>query len=127
MKTYIINNKRRFTLIGMAALVLILVGVAVPRSYTAPQAITVTADVTSQTCHQHDALVTLTATVSPAQLAKFRWDWNNDGIWDTRASTRSTVMHEFQDQATITVGVLARNQTGETATNTVTFNTIHCP
>ena len=127
MKTYIVSNKRWFTSIGMAILGLILLGVAVPTSYTSPQAITVTATVTGQTCVQHDALVTFSATVNPAQTAKFRWDWNNDGIYDTRATTRTTARHEFQDQATFTVGVLARNQAGESATDTVTFTTIHCP
>ena len=127
MKTYIISNKRWFTSIGMTILGLILLGVAVPTSYTSPQAISVTATVTGQTCTPtHDALVTFSATVSPAQTARFRWDWNNDGIYDTRATTRTTARHEFQDQATFTVGVLARNQAGESATDTVTFTTIRC-
>jgi hypothetical protein len=64
--------------------------------------------------------------VDPPQTATFRWDWNNDGIYDTRGNTRTTVKHEFQDQATITVGVQATSATGEIATNTVTFNTRRC-
>jgi hypothetical protein len=111
----------------MATLGLTLLGVAVPSSYTSPQAIAVTAAVTGQTCVQHDALVTFSATVTPAQTARFRWDWNNDGIYDTRATTRTTARHEFPDEMTFTVGVKATNQAREMATDTVTFTTIRCP
>src|SRR3982750_288620 len=92
--------------IGAAALGLILSGLAAP----AAQALTANAFVVRQSCLNGDFVqVTLSATVQPNQAVKYRWDFNNDGIFDTVASSNPTVTHRYPDERRVTARVLAVN------------------
>ncbi|PZR72533.1 MAG: hypothetical protein DLM52_12695 [Chthoniobacterales bacterium] len=64
---------------GLGGLSLILSGVAAP----AAKALTANAFVVKQSCINGDVVaVTLSATVQPNQAVKYRWDFNNDGVFD---------------------------------------------
>jgi hypothetical protein len=91
------------------------------------QALTVNAFVMRQTCVNGDVVaVTLSATVQPNQRVRYRWDFNNDGVFDTLASFNPTVTHNYRDERRITARVLAVNANGVRAVDTVTFNTRRC-
>lgn len=117
------KRNRWFTWIGAVGLCLILSALAAP----AAQALTVTAFVVKQSCLNGDFVqVTLSATVQPNQQAKFRWDFNNDGVFDTVASSNPTVTHRYLDEKRVTARVRAVNASGAKALDTVTFTTIRC-
>jgi len=90
-------------------------------------ALTVNAFVVRQTCLNGDVVaVTLSATVQPNQQVRYRWDFNNDGVFDTVASFNPTVIHRYPDERRITARVLAVKANGVRAFDTVTFNTRRC-
>src|SRR5467141_2151116 len=66
-------------------------------------------------------LFTFTATVSDDHDApgsiQVRWDWTNDGTWDTAWSTTKTAQHKFGSAGTYTVVVQAMDTGGLTASN----------
>jgi hypothetical protein len=103
--------------------------IAVAPAAAAPQAISVTASVSGQVCQGGDfAKVTLQATAqSEAQPVVFRWDFTNNGSFDTPATTRDTVIHGYPDEVNVTARVIAVNSAGERATDTVSFATLRCP
>ncbi|MEP6937380.1 MAG: PKD domain-containing protein [Chthoniobacterales bacterium] len=70
--------------------------------------------------------MTLSATVQPNQAARYRWDFNNDGVFDTVASSNPTVTHRYPDEKRVTARVRAVNANGVRAFDTVTFTTIRC-
>jgi uncharacterized protein (DUF58 family) len=112
-----------FKWIMAAGLGLILCTMAAP----AAQALTVNAFVVRQTCVNGDVVaVTLSATVQPNQRVRYRWDFNNDGVFDTAASFNATVTHNYRDERRITARVLAVNANGVRAFDTVTFTTRRC-
>lgn len=114
------NRNRLFTWMGASGLALILTAAAA-------QALTATAFVVDQKCLNGNSVqVTLSATVQPNQPAKFRWDFNNDGVFDTKASPNPTVTHRYPDEKTITARVRAKDASGAVAFDTVTFTTIRC-
>lgn len=114
------NKKRWFTWLGAACLGLTLTAAAA-------QALTATAFVVDQKCLNGDAVqVTLSATVQPNQPAKYRWDFNNDGVFDTAASSNPTVTHRYPDERRVTTRVRVRNANGTVAFDRVTFTTIRC-
>jgi uncharacterized protein (DUF58 family) len=77
------KQNRWFKYIGMAAFALVLSAMAAPTA----QALTVNAFVVRQSCVNGDVVaVTLSATVQPNQRVRYRWDFNNDGVFDTVAS-----------------------------------------
>ncbi len=81
----------------------------------------------SQTCINGDTVaVKLSATVQPNQQVRYRWDFNNDGIFDTVASTNPTVTHRYGDEKIRTARVRAVNASGVTAFDRVTFTTKRC-
>ena len=93
----------------------------------AAQALTVTASVVQQTCINGDTVrVTFTANVQPNQQVKYRWDFNNDGVWDTVASTDPTVSRRYTDEVRRTARVRAVSASGEVAFDRVTFVTKRC-
>jgi uncharacterized protein (DUF58 family) len=111
------------TWIGGAGLGLMLCTMVAPGA----QALTVNAFVMRQTCVNGDVVaVTLSATVQPNQRVRYRWDFNNDGVFDTLASFNPTVTHNYRDERRITARVLAVNANGVRAVDTVTFNTRRC-
>ena len=117
------KQNRLFKWIGVAGLGLMLSALAVP----AAQALTVNAFVVKQTCVNGDIVaVTLSATVSPAQPAKYRWDFTNNGTFDTALNSNPRVTHNYPDERRITARVRAVNAQGMVAIDTVTFTTRRC-
>src|ERR1044071_4672662 len=99
-------NKTRLKLVGLAALGLALLAVAVPSAHTATT-VTLTAVVVDQQCQGGDFVnVTLSATLNPPRTGvSYVWDFNNDGIFDTAPSTNPTVMHLYPDETNQTATV----------------------
>ena len=120
-------KNKTLKLIGAAALSLILVALVAPSARAAINAVTLTASVQSQTCQGGDNVkVTLTATLQPPQTnARFSWDLNNDGIFDTAPSPNPTVTHLYPDEANVTATVKV-TKGSKSATNSVSFNTMRC-
>ena len=117
------KRNRWFKWIGVAGLGLMLSALAAP----AAQALTVTAFVVKQTCINGDVVaVTLSATVQPNQPAKYRWDFTNNGTFDTALSSVPRVTHNYPDERRITARVRAVNAQGMVAIDTVTFTTRRC-
>jgi uncharacterized protein (DUF58 family) len=112
-----------FKWIGIASLGLMLGALATP----AAQALTVNAFVVKQTCLNGDVVqVTLSATVSPAQPAKYRWDFTNNGTFDTALNSNPKVTHNYPDERRITARVRMVNAQGMVRFDTVTFTTRRC-
>jgi len=112
-----------FKWIGVAGLGLMLSVLAAP----AAQALTVNAFVVKQVCLNGDVVqVTLSATVSPAQPAKYRWDFTNNGTFDTALNSNPTVTHTYPDERRFTARVRAVRANGAVAIDTVTFTTRRC-
>ena len=118
------KQNRWFKYIGMAAFALMLSAMAAPTA----QALTVNAFVVRQSCVNGDVVaVTLSATVQPNQRVRYRWDFNNDGIFDTVASFNPTVTHRYHDEVLRTARVMAvRVANGVRAFDRVTFTTRRC-
>ena len=118
------KQNRWFKYIGMAALALVLSAMAAP----AAQALTVNAFVVRQSCVNGDVVaVTLSATVQPNVQVRYRWDFNNDGIFDTPLLLNPTVTRRYGDELRRTARVMAvRVANGVRAFDTVTFLTRRC-
>jgi uncharacterized protein (DUF58 family) len=117
------KQNRWFKYIVMASFALILSALAAPTA----QALTANASVVRQTCLNGDIVqVTLSATVQPNQRVRYRWDFNNDGIFDTVPSFNPTVTHNYRDELIRTARVVAINANGVRAFDTVTFRTRRC-
>ena len=117
------KRNRWFKWIGVAGLGLMLSALAAP----AAQALTVNAFVVRQVCLNGDFVrVTLSATVSPAQPAKYRWDFTNNGTFDTALNSNPKVTHNYPDERRFTARVRAVNASGKVAFDTVTFTTRRC-
>ncbi len=117
------KRNRWFKSIGVAALGLMLSALAAP----AAQALTVTAFVVKQVCLNGDSvLVTLSATAQPSQGVKYRWDFTNNGSFDTTLNSNPRVTHTYPDEKRITARVRAINANGAVAFDTVTFVTKRC-
>jgi uncharacterized protein (DUF58 family) len=112
-----------FKWIGAAGLGLMLYTMAAP----AAQALTVNAFVVRQVCLNGDFVrVTLSATVQPNQPVRYRWDFTNNGTFDTALSFNPTVTHTYPDERRFTARVRAVNARGVVAFDTVTFTTRRC-
>ena len=117
------KRNRWFKWIGVAGLGLMLSALAAPMAHALP----VTAFVVKQTCVNGDVVaVTLSATVSPAQPAKFRWDFTNNGTFDTALNSNPRVTHNYPDERRITARVRMVNAQGMVRFDTVTFTTRRC-
>ena len=117
------KQNRWFKYIGMAAFALMLSAMAAPTA----QALTVNAFVVKQSCVNGDVVaVTLSATVQPNQRVRYRWDFNNDGIFDTAPSFNPTVTHRYPDEVRRTARVVAIKANGVRAFDRVTFRTRRC-
>jgi PKD domain len=59
--------------------------------------------------------------------ATYKWDFDNEGVFDTQPSSDPTVTHVYPDEVrvTATVAVMKGNQVK--GSNSVTFNTLRCP
>jgi len=117
-----IGNKSMKWLMA-TALTVVLATMAAPGA----QALTVNAFVVRQSCINGDFVaVTLSATVQPNVRVKYRWDFNNDGIFDTGLLLSPTVTHRYRDEVMRTARVMAVNTNGVRAFDTVTFRTRRC-
>ena len=117
------KRNRCFKWIGAASLGLMLSALAAP----AANALTVTAFVVKQVCLNGDTVqVTLSATVSPAQPARYRWDFTNNGSFDTALNSNPKVTHNYPDERRITARVRMVNAQGMVRFDTVTFITRRC-
>jgi uncharacterized protein (DUF58 family) len=117
------KQNRWFKYIAMASFALVLSAMAAPTA----QALTVNAFVVRQSCVNGDIVqVTLSATVQPNQRVRYRWDFNNDGIFDTPLLLNPTVTHRYPDERLRTARVMAINANGVRAFDRVTFMTRRC-
>ena len=109
-----------------ALLGLILIGIAIPTALTAPT-VTLTAAVVDQECQGGDFVnVTLTATLNPPRTGvTYRWDFENDGVFDTAPSSNPTVTHLYPDEVNVTARVQVMKGR-RTAQDLVTFSTLDC-
>ncbi len=122
-------KNKRTKVIGTAILGLILVGLTAPNALTRPLRVILTANVIDQQCAGGNGVnVTLSATLSPPKSgATYKWDFDNDGVFDTQPSSDPTVTHVYPDEVrvTATVAVMKGNQVK--GTDSVDFSTLRCP
>jgi hypothetical protein len=118
----------RKQLVFAFVLVAMIMAAALPAFAAAPDSLTVTAFVQDQTCISNDIVaVTLSATAeSSSSPVRFRWDFTNNGSFDTPPSTDATVVRNYPDELNRTARVGARNPEGNLAQDTVQFQTIRC-
>jgi hypothetical protein len=57
----------------------------------------------------------------------YRWDFTNNGSFDTPPSTDPATSHLYGDELTFTARVGAKDGSGATAFSTITFSTPRCP
>ena len=55
---------------------------------------------------------------TPAAVLEVRWDWEDDGTWDTEWSTAKVTTHQFTTEGTKTVRLQVRDTEGLTADTT---------
>lgn len=117
-------STRIFALFALACMALL----AVPMHAQTPAALTVTAFVENQVCLSKDFVqVTFSATAtSDSNPVGFRWDFTNDGTFDTARNTDSSAVHVFPDESVVTSRVGAINRAGERAQNRLQFATLKC-
>ena len=100
---------------------------AVPAT-AAPTALQVQARFVSAVCQGGDfANVKLTAASRGGSgTVQYRWDFTNNGSFDTAPSTNPAIQHLYGDELTVTARVGARDASGATAMDTITFSTPRC-
>jgi formylglycine-generating enzyme required for sulfatase activity len=78
---------------------------------------------TKVTVFQFDASGS-TDTEDPTSLLQVRWDWDDDGVWDTGYSTTKTLSHQYTTLGTKTIKLEVRDAGGlvDTETHTVTVS-----
>jgi len=118
--------RRLVATIAGAALAASIAG-ALPAT-AAPRALQVTAIFLDSRCQGGDfAQVKLTAQTSGATGDVFyKWDWTNNGSFDTRQLASPTVTHLYPDETTVQARVGARDATGAIAQDSVQFTTPRC-
>jgi hypothetical protein len=118
-------RKKIFSSAALASLALFLV---VPMHAQSSAPLTVTALVENQVCLSKDFVqVNLSASAtSDSQPVGFRWDFTNNGSFDTRRNTDPSETHIYPDESPVTVRVGAINKAGERAQDTITFSTLRC-
>jgi uncharacterized protein (DUF58 family) len=120
--------KRLATVVAVSlGLLALAAGPSVARAAT-PSSLTLTASVVSQNCQGGDFVnVRLTATAdSSSQVLGYRWDFTNDGRFDTRVLSSATINHRYLDEINVTAKVMAKNAEGNIASDTVSFATLRC-
>jgi hypothetical protein len=74
------------------------------------------------------AAVRLTANVSGATGdVRFKWDWTDNGTFDTPLLRNPSVQHVYSDEQVVTARVGVIDATGEAATDHVAFTVPRCP
>ncbi len=116
----------RFSLLFVSLLPVIFVAAPAPTGFTKPEA-RLTAIVANQRClTSDDVYVTYTASLDPpGQGTLYRWDFNNDGLFDTDSNPDPTAHTGYPKGVLITARVQASNGQ-QTMQATVRFRTIRC-
>ena len=122
-------KNKRTKVIGTAILGLILVGLTAPNALTRPLRVILTANVIDQQCAGGNGVnVTLSATLSPPKSgATYKWDFDNDGVFDTQPSSDPTVTHVYPDEVRVTATVAVMKSNQVKGTDSVDFSTLRCP
>lgn len=116
---------KRFASATSVAVVLGLLGTS--QAVAAPASLTVTAFVEDQMCLSGDRVqVDLSATSESTSAVRYRWDFNNDGIFDTRFRRIPDASAVYPDEVNVTAVVQARNREGDIASDPVSFATLRC-
>lgn len=55
---------------------------------------------------------------TPASKLQVRWDWQDDGVWDTIYTTTKTATHQYPSEGSVTIRVQVKDQQGLTGTFT---------
>ena len=55
---------------------------------------------------------------TPASKLQVRWDWQDDGVWDTAYTTLKTATHQYAAEGEVAIRVEVRDQPGLTGTTT---------
>lgn len=71
----------------------------------------------TNTVFQFDASSS-TDTEDALDVLQVRWDWENDGTWDTAYNTTKTVSHSFSSNGTYTIQAQVKDSGGMTSTTT---------
>ena len=121
-------KKRVATVLATASFAGLLGVGAAQAAPSSPQSLSVTAVVVDQQCQGGDFVnVTLGATVQTSSQAAFKWDFTNNGTFDTRALSNPQVTHRYPDEVNVTARIGARNLEGNSAQDTISFSTLRCP
>jgi hypothetical protein len=93
-----------------------------------PSSLTLDAFVVNQQCQGGDnVVVNLSANVtSSSEVRGFKWDWTNNGRFDTAVLASPEASHTYADEVNVTARIGAKNTEGNTAFDTVTFATLRC-
>jgi hypothetical protein len=112
----------------LLSIIAILSSISVSPATAEPQSLTVTAFVTNQTCMGGDFVrVNFSASAtSSSNPVGFRWDFNNDGRFDTQLNTDPDAARIFPDETSVTSRVGALNREGNRAQDSITFGTLRC-
>jgi hypothetical protein len=95
-----------------------------------PRTLTLTAFVADQRCQPNGDFVDVRLSAmaeSSSQVLGHKWDFTNDGRFDTRVLADPTLTHTYADEVTVTARIGARNAEGNKAMDTVTFATLRRP
>jgi hypothetical protein len=123
-------RRTRIAAILASSLAIVALGAGASSARPAtPSTLTLTASVVDQVCQGGDFVnVTLTATAeSSSGLRGFKWDFTNNGTFDTQKLRNPMVTHQYTDETNVTARVGAKNAEGDQAMDTVTFSTLDCP
>jgi hypothetical protein len=115
--------------IGLLAGVLAFgsLGATASAETSVPSVLMIEGFVQDQQCQGGDFVeVTLSASVESSSDARFRWDTDGDGRFDTPASPNPTVMVLYPDEVNRTVTIGGRNREGDTDRDTFSFATLRC-
>jgi len=63
----------------------------------------------------------------PVSELEVRWDWENDGVYDTDYSTTKTTIHQYNTGGLFTIKLEVRDNGGLTATSTYEIEVISLP
>ena len=122
----------RKRIVGTIGAMAVAVGLAASPALAgpaAPSSLTLDAFVMNQRCQGGDnVVVTLSANVqSSSDVLGFKWDWTNDGRFDTGVLSSPQANHTYPDEFNVTARIGAKNAEGNTAFDTVSFATLRCP
>jgi PKD domain len=96
----------------------------------APSSLTLVAAVADQDCQPNGDFVDVTLSAvaeSSSEVLGYKWDFTNDGRFDTPVLPSPTIVHTYPDEINVTARVGAKNAEGNKAMDTISFATLRCP